>query len=332
MLRRGLAAVKKQDPARAVRHFDAAVRLDPNNADFYNSRGLAYLALHDLERAIEDFSAAIRLKPKEATGLSQPRHGLPGQARPRPGRRRPDQGDPARSQGCEAYRNRAAAFTLKQDGKRAIADYTAAIRLDPKNAELYTLRGTAEGARSTTRRRSPTSPRRSASTRSTPMTYYARGTAYAQQHDFDRAIADFTTAVAPEPPGLVRLLRPGQPVRRQEGLRAGPGRLPAGHQRRPRRAVRVLRPGLDPGHLPQGGPARRQARRGVRPQGLRGVGEPAQRGLHGPGGRHRRDGRVRGGGEVAAEGARLARAVPEAAAGDDALAARTVQAGQACRE
>ena len=64
----GLAAVKKQDTARAIPHFTKALRLDPNNADVYDSRGQAYLTLHDPDSAIADFATEIRLKPKQARG------------------------------------------------------------------------------------------------------------------------------------------------------------------------------------------------------------------------------------------------------------------------
>jgi tetratricopeptide (TPR) repeat protein len=64
-----------------------------------------------------------------------------------------------------AYFNRAIACKADGDDGRAIADYTEAIRLDPKLA----------------------------------IAYYQRGTAYHALGDFDRAIADYTEAIRLDP-------------------------------------------------------------------------------------------------------------------------------------
>jgi tetratricopeptide (TPR) repeat protein len=64
-----------------------------------------------------------------------------------------------------AYFNRAIACKADGDFDRAIADYTEAIRLDPKLA----------------------------------IAYYERGVAYHALGDFDRAIADYTEAIRLDP-------------------------------------------------------------------------------------------------------------------------------------
>ena len=43
-----------------------AIRLDPNNAEFYLMRGLSYTYSGNFEKAIEDYNQAIRLSPNYA--------------------------------------------------------------------------------------------------------------------------------------------------------------------------------------------------------------------------------------------------------------------------
>ena len=74
-----------------------------------------------------------------------------------------------------AYNNRGNAYQAKGDYDRAIADYTEAIRLDPKFADAY----------------------------------YERGAAYSAKGDYDRAIADYTEAIRLNPKIHVRYFNRG---------------------------------------------------------------------------------------------------------------------------
>ena len=64
-----------------------------------------------------------------------------------------------------AYYNRGNAYFDKRDYDRAIADFTQAIKLDPKDA----------------------------------FAIHDRGVAYYEKHDFERAIADFEAAIKINP-------------------------------------------------------------------------------------------------------------------------------------
>ena len=104
----------------AIKDFDEAIRLEPQNAVAYFNRGTAYLyqGIEDLasekfEHAIEafievvaDYDEAIRLDPEYA----------------------------------DAYGSRGVAFVYLEKYERAIEDYTEAIRFEPQTAELYAAR------------------------------------------------------------------------------------------------------------------------------------------------------------------------------------------------
>lgn len=50
----------------AIKDYDEAVRLNPQDADAYNNRGFAYNNLGQFHLAIEDFDEAVRLNPEVA--------------------------------------------------------------------------------------------------------------------------------------------------------------------------------------------------------------------------------------------------------------------------
>ncbi len=101
---RGSAYYDKGDYDSAIADLSEAIRLDPKDANAYYHRGLAFAGIGNaaVERAIADF---IQLDPKSVG----------------------------------AYYNRGNAYNNKGDYKRAIADYDAALRLDPtlKDAAKY---------------------------------------------------------------------------------------------------------------------------------------------------------------------------------------------------
>ena len=96
---RGAAYGAKEDYDRAIRDHDEAIRLDPRNAFAYRNRGIAYDGKGDHDRAIQDLGQAIALDPAFAS----------------------------------AYLNRAFAYKSKGDVERAIQDFDEAIRLVPND-------------------------------------------------------------------------------------------------------------------------------------------------------------------------------------------------------
>ena len=104
----------------AIKDFDEAIRLEPQNAVAYFNRGTAYLYLgladlesekleHALEAFVEvlaNYDQAIRLDPEYA----------------------------------DAYGSRGASYVYLEKYELAIQDYTEAIRIEPLAAELYAAR------------------------------------------------------------------------------------------------------------------------------------------------------------------------------------------------
>jgi tetratricopeptide (TPR) repeat protein len=54
---------KYTDPKKAIEYLSNAIKLQPDDADVYNSRGNVYYKLGQFQSAIEDYNEVIRLKP-----------------------------------------------------------------------------------------------------------------------------------------------------------------------------------------------------------------------------------------------------------------------------
>ena len=157
--------------ADALADLDEAIRLDPKFAAAHVARASVYSRRKENDRALADLDEAIRLDPALAV----------------------------------AYSERASIYEEKKDNGRALADLNEAIRLDPDDASNHAARGQihyeakdwapaivdlSEAIRLTRRDEGPTPDF------STVHWYIlARGEAYRNLADYDRAIADYTETV-----------------------------------------------------------------------------------------------------------------------------------------
>jgi tetratricopeptide (TPR) repeat protein len=145
---RGLIYRELGEPERALADFDHALHLDPHLVKVYVLRAMLRYRLGDLAGARRDGDQAVHLSPKEALIHSEPflkttlgymdwaldfygraALSLPGSPLPYQGR----------ADACLANAGRISSTQLTQ----AIADYTQAIRLAPRQANLYLARGRA---------------------------------------------------------------------------------------------------------------------------------------------------------------------------------------------
>ena len=91
----------------ALKDFNQAIKLNPNNVNAYMNRGIVYTQLEQHQKALEDYNHAIELDPKYA----------------------------------QIYVNRGALYSYLGHHQRALEDFNQAINLNPKLTEAYINRG-----------------------------------------------------------------------------------------------------------------------------------------------------------------------------------------------
>jgi lipoprotein NlpI len=105
--RRGNGFFRSGDNDRALENYSEAIRLEPDDAQFYKTRADVYYDKDNYDRAIADYGAAIRL----ADGYS------------------------------DALNGRGLCYYFRGDDNRALRDFNEAIRLDPEFALAFNNRG-----------------------------------------------------------------------------------------------------------------------------------------------------------------------------------------------
>lgn len=98
-----------------------------------------------------------------------------------------------------AYLNRGLENFARRDYDQAVADYTAAIALDGKNADIYNNRGNAYHARRDYPRALRDFDKAIARNPAHALAYNNRGIVYGDMGDFARAIQDYDQAIAIHP-------------------------------------------------------------------------------------------------------------------------------------
>lgn len=134
---RAEAYYKKQAYDLAIRDYDQAVALVPDDWGAFQGRGEAYLAEKKYDRAIQGFNEAIRQKPAEAFGAFIGR----GDAFFAMGQRDSRLGQWGRQGYGSFVEDTKQSARAAQEYDRAIRDYDQAIRLKPNLAFLFQKRG-----------------------------------------------------------------------------------------------------------------------------------------------------------------------------------------------
>jgi tetratricopeptide (TPR) repeat protein len=133
---------------KAIDDYNEAIRLYPNEAEYFISRGDARSFLGDYDSAIQDFDKAIRIDPNGYSAYSGRGSAWVGQCNYDKAIRdfnealRLGANDPVLN--ALLYSARGGVWAAKKNYDRAIADYDLAIRLAPNSiADFYASRGDA---------------------------------------------------------------------------------------------------------------------------------------------------------------------------------------------
>jgi tetratricopeptide (TPR) repeat protein len=98
-----------------------------------------------------------------------------------------------------AYNTRGLAYHEKKDYDRAIADYDHAISLNPKNASFYNNRGNSYTAKGDLDRAIADYDQAIELDPKNALAYHNRGNVYSNKKDHDRAIADYNRTISLDP-------------------------------------------------------------------------------------------------------------------------------------
>jgi PQQ-dependent catabolism-associated CXXCW motif protein len=172
---RGRALHDKQQYDPAIKEYDTAIQIAPDDADAYYNRGRAYYAKKDYPRAIEDFSQAVKLDPKNVGAFNNRGHAYYSMGDYDNSIINYSQAIALSPREKVLRSNRASAYEKKRDCDRAIQDYDSAIAIDPKYGDAYKNRGAC----------------------------------YAEKEDYEKAISDLTQAIALNPGNIDLLIERG---------------------------------------------------------------------------------------------------------------------------
>jgi len=136
----------------------------PDDADAFELRGDAFVGSKNYARALDDYDAAIRLAPNVA----------------------------------RLYARRAAAFGHMRNFRMAVRDYTQAVQLDHSVARLLDRAAAFKRVRRTDLALDDLTDAIGLAPESAAL-YRARGELYARNNAYDRAIADYNTAIRRDP-------------------------------------------------------------------------------------------------------------------------------------
>jgi tetratricopeptide (TPR) repeat protein len=185
---------------RAIEHFTAHIRTNPNDSFAYSMRAMIRQHLRkEIDSVLGDCNEAIRLNPRASQGYVN--RGAVWHENKEYDRAIADYGEAIRldPEDDVAYQNRGLAWAEKRDYDRAVADFGEAIRIDPGSAPVYYDRGLVwYEKRDYDRAVADYSEAIRLDPRSA-VAYCSRGTAWLAQKEYDRAIADYSEAIRLDP-------------------------------------------------------------------------------------------------------------------------------------
>jgi len=177
-----------------IKDFDKAIELNPRDAQAYYNRGVSYSNLGNRLQAIKDYNRAIERNPQDAKtyynrGISYHELGNYKQAI-----KDFDKAIELNPQYTIAYNNRGVSYNEIGNHQAAIKDFDKAIELNPKNTIAHNNRGATNIKRGNYQAAINDFDRIIELDPSDAETYNIRGSAYVKLGDYQAAIKDFKTA------------------------------------------------------------------------------------------------------------------------------------------
>lgn len=142
---RGAAWQRKGDYDRAIKDNDEAIRINPKNALAYNIRGNDYRERLDYERALQDYNAALDLDPDDEVVFANRCYALALAGRHELALKDCNEAIRLRPLGnWYALGRRGLVYFLMGQNEKAIADYDAAMKINPNISTALYGRGLAK--------------------------------------------------------------------------------------------------------------------------------------------------------------------------------------------
>jgi tetratricopeptide (TPR) repeat protein len=228
---RGSALLNKRDCDGALADFDAAIKLNPRESDYYGGRGLVfYQCKRDFAQAVAAFTEVIRLTPRDAAAYDiranakkylgdldgsiaddtmairlAPKLGLYYGNR---GISYSEKGDAARALAdfnrdaqieptfAAVFNNRGQFFLQRKDPDKAIPDLNEAIRLNPRYSQAYANRSDAWRLKGDLDRSLADTDQAIALSPNDPLNYSMRADTLRYRGDYAQALAEYDRALA----------------------------------------------------------------------------------------------------------------------------------------
>lgn len=141
-LARGDGYFKDGKLQQALKAYNRAQRLNPDNPAVYSSRGAAYFFMGDFPAAQADFVQVLQLNPYRADGYNAFASALAAQGHFTEALEAVNLGIRLAPGKMQAYFTRGGIYFMLGQYKEAVADYTRVLRAQP-SADVYRARGAA---------------------------------------------------------------------------------------------------------------------------------------------------------------------------------------------
>jgi tetratricopeptide (TPR) repeat protein len=187
---RGMAHANQADYHLAIPDYDEAIGLDPHNSRAYHDRALAFGQKDDFERAIADLTHVLGLLRAQPVGSAVRTE--PGVDGPQSG----PYGSPADNLAvAAALSDRGFLFCKKGAYREALADFEAALRLQPRSASLHLRRGDLRFRLGADERALADYDQALQLQPQSAAAYQRRAAVYGRQRQYERSLADYREAI-----------------------------------------------------------------------------------------------------------------------------------------